>query len=238
MTFAASEAEFCIHADRTRIKQVLINLLSNAIKFTDSGHVGFAVNYRNQVAEFAIEDTGVGIHKSDLERIFQPFERARTARAKATTGTGLGLTITKLLTNVMGGDLTVSSEVGKGSCFRVKLLLSEVSRPRIVSTKEDRVRGYVGPRQTILVVDDNETQRDLVRELLTPLGFDMLSASSGRECLTLAEQSKPNLILLDIAMPEMDGAVHRASGQPSSCCRRTPSTRADCSRETRSATIT
>jgi signal transduction histidine kinase/CheY-like chemotaxis protein len=194
-----------VHTDENRLRQILINLLSNAIKFTDSGHVGFAVNYRNQVAEFAIEDTGVGIHKSDLERIFQPFERARTARAKATTGTGLGLTITKLLTNVMGGDLTVSSEVGKGSCFRVKLLLSEVSRPRIVSTKEDRVRGYVGPRQTILVVDDNETQRDLVRELLTPLGFDMLSASSGRECLTLAEQSKPNLILLDIAMPEMDG---------------------------------
>jgi len=140
-----------------------------------------------------------------MERIFHPFERARTARAKATTGTGLGLTITKLLTNVMGGDLTVRSEVGKGSCFRVKLLLSEVSRPRIASTKEDRVRGYAGPRQTILVVDDNEIQRDLVRELLTPLGFDMLSATNGRECLTLAEQHRPNLILLDIAMPEMDG---------------------------------
>ena len=97
------------------------------------------------------------------------------------------------------------SEVGKGSCFRVKLLLSEVSRPRIASTKEDRVRGYAGPRQTILVVDDNEIQRDLVRELLTPLGFDMLSATNGRECLTLAERHRPNLILLDIAMPEMDG---------------------------------
>jgi signal transduction histidine kinase/CheY-like chemotaxis protein len=194
-----------VHTDESRLRQILINLLSNAIKFTDSGQVGFAVNYRNQVAEFAIEDTGVGIHKSDLERIFHPFERARTARAKATTGTGLGLTITKLLTNVMGGDLSVSSEVGKGSCFRVKLLLSEVSRPRIASSKEDRVRGYAGPRQTILVVDDNEIQRDLVRELLTPLGFNMLSASTGRECLALAEDSKPNLILLDIAMPEMDG---------------------------------
>ena len=194
-----------VHTDENRLRQILINLLSNAIKFTDSGHVGFAVSYRNQVAEFAIEDTGVGIHKSDLERIFHPFERARTARAKATTGTGLGLTITKLLTNVMGGDLTVSSEVGKGSCFRVKLLLSEVSRPRIASTQEDLVRGYAGPRQTILVVDDNEIQRDLVRELLTPLGFNMLIASTGRECLALAEENKPNLILLDIAMPEMDG---------------------------------
>jgi CheY-like chemotaxis protein/anti-sigma regulatory factor (Ser/Thr protein kinase) len=194
-----------VHTDENRLRQVLINLLSNAIKFTESGQVTFRINYRYQVAEFLIEDTGIGIHKNDLERIFQPFEHARTARAKATAGTGLGLTITKLLTNVMGGNITVSSEVGKGSTFRVKMFLSEVSRPRIASTREDRVRGYVGPRQNVLVVDDNEIQRELVRELLTPLGFNVATASSGRECLALAERDKPNLILLDIAMPEMDG---------------------------------
>jgi signal transduction histidine kinase/CheY-like chemotaxis protein len=194
-----------VHTDENRLRQILINLLSNAIKFTDCGHVRFQVDYRHQVAEFIIADTGIGIHDNDLERIFQPFERGLAARMKGTIGTGLGLTITKLLINVMGGDLTVKSEVGKGSSFRVKLLLSEVSRPRIASTKEDRVRGYVGPRQTILVVDDNEIQRELARELLTPFGFDILTASSGRECLTLANQNKPNLILLDIAMPEMDG---------------------------------
>jgi signal transduction histidine kinase/CheY-like chemotaxis protein len=194
-----------VHADENRLRQILINLLSNAIKFTDCGQVTFRVVYRHQVAEFTVEDTGIGIHKSDLERIFQPFERALTARAKGTVGTGLGLTITSLLTNVMGGQITVRSEVGRGSVFRVKLLLSEVARPRIASTREDRVRGYVGPRQTILVVDDNEIQRDLVRDLLAPLGFEVLSAASGRECLLLAGQSRPNLVLLDIAMPEMDG---------------------------------
>jgi signal transduction histidine kinase/CheY-like chemotaxis protein len=194
-----------VHTDENRLRQILINLLANAIKFTDCGHVRFQVGYRHQVAEFIVADTGIGIHDNDLERIFQPFERGLAACAKGTIGTGLGLTITKLLTNVMGGDLTVKSELGKGSSFRVKLLLSEVSRPRIASTKEDRVRGYVGPRQTILVVDDNEMQRDLARELLTPLGFNILSSSSGSECLTLADQNKPNLILLDIAMPEMDG---------------------------------
>src|SRR3984893_10916713 len=194
-----------VHADENRVRQILINLLSNAVKFTDCGHVRFQVNYRHQVAEFIIADTGIGIHDNDLERIFQPFERGLAARAKGTIGTGLGLTITKLLTNVMGGDLTVKSEVDKGSSFRVKLLLSQGSRPRIASTKEDRVRGYVGPRQTILVVDDNEIQRGLARDLLAPLGFEILTASSGRECLTLANQNKPNLILLDIAMPEMDG---------------------------------
>jgi signal transduction histidine kinase len=194
-----------VSTDENRLRQILINLLSNAIKFTDAGQVTFRVGYRHQVAEITIEDTGIGIHKSDLQLIFQPFERARTARAKGTLGTGLGLTITSLLTNVMGGEITVRSEAGKGSTFRVKLHLPEVSRPRIASTMEDRVRGYVGPRQTILVVDDNEVQRDLVRELLAPLGFNIVSAASGRECLQVAERNKPNLILLDVAMPEMDG---------------------------------
>jgi signal transduction histidine kinase/CheY-like chemotaxis protein len=194
-----------VQTDENRLRQILINLLSNAIKFTDSGSVTFQVQYRHQVAEFTVEDTGVGIHKSDIERIFQPFERARTAGAKATIGTGLGLTITSLLTKIMGGDITVRSEVGKGSTFRIKLYLSVVSRPRIASTLESRVRGYTGPRQTILVVDDNEVQRELVRQLLTPLGFTVVAAASGRECLQRAEEINPNLILLDIAMPEMDG---------------------------------
>jgi signal transduction histidine kinase/CheY-like chemotaxis protein len=194
-----------VHADENRLRQILINLLSNAIKFTDAGQVTFRVAYRHQVAEFTVEDTGIGIHKNDHERIFQPFERALTARTRGTIGTGLGLTITSLLTNVMGGEITVRSEVGRGSVFGVKLLLSEVARPRVASTREDHVRGYIGPRQAILVVDDNEIQRDLVRDLLTPLGFEVVSAASGRECMLLAAQKRPNLVLLDIAMPEMDG---------------------------------
>jgi signal transduction histidine kinase/CheY-like chemotaxis protein len=194
-----------VYTDENRLRQILINLLANAIKFTDTGYVAFRADYRNQVATFEIEDTGVGIHKDDLERIFQPFERARGARARATIGTGLGLTITRLLINVMGGHLAVQSEVGRGSTFCVKLMLSEVSRPRIVSTREDRVRGYVGPRQTVLVVDDNEDQCNLVRELLDPLGFDVLTATTGRDGLAMAERRRPNLILLDIAMPDLDG---------------------------------
>jgi len=135
---------------------------------------------------------------------------------RATIGTGLGLTITSLLTKIMGGEITVHSEVGKGSSFRVKLLLSEVSRPRIASTMEYRVRGYVGPRQTVLVVDDNEVQRELIRDVLEPLGFIVMSAGSGRECLQIVEETNPNLILLDIAMPEMDGweVAQRLCRQP------------------------
>ena len=205
-----------VQTDENRLRQILINLLSNALKFTDAGHVRFAVRYHHQVAEFTIEDTGVGIHESDLERIFQPFERARTVGAMATVGTGLGLTITSLLTKIMGGDLAVRSEVGKGSTFRVKLMLSEVSRPRIASTMEYRVRGYAGPRQTVLVVDDNAVQRQLIEDLLAPLGFVVVGAGSGRECLQTVEQLNPNLILLDIAMPEMDGweVAQRLRRQP------------------------
>lgn len=201
----AARLPFAVHTDENRLRQILINLLSNAIKFTDAGQVTFRMNYRNQVAEFIVEDTGIGIPANELDRIFQPFERSSTARNRAMTGTGLGLTITRLLTETMGGEITVRSEVGKGSVFRVKLLLSEVFNPRTTSTMEDRVRGYEGARQTILVVDDDENQRDLVRELLEPLGFNVLTASSGKECLALTELYKPNLILLDVAMPEMDG---------------------------------
>ena len=108
---------------------------------------------------------------------FSSRSSGRNRRRPATIGTGLGLTITSLLTQIMGGDINVHSEVGRGSTFRVKLFLSEISRPRIVSM-EYRVRGYAGPRQTIMVVDDNEVQRELIRDLLTPLGFVVVSAGS------------------------------------------------------------
>lgn len=202
---ARSRLPLVVQTDENRLRQILINLLSNAIKFTDSGHVTFRAHYRSQVAEFEIEDTGIGIDPEDLKRIFQPFERARSAQARNKSGTGLGLTITKLLTAAMGGQLTVTSEVNKGTTFRVKLLLSEVLRPRTTPTMENAVRGYTGERQTILVVDDNETQRQLVRDLLEPLGFVVLTAANGSECLALAARHKPSLVLLDVLMPDMDG---------------------------------
>ncbi len=194
-----------VYTDENRLRQILINLLSNAIKFTDVGHLTMRVGYRNQVARFEIEDSGIGIHPQDLDRIFQPFERAQRGPAVAKTGTGLGLTITKMLAETMGGEITVRSEVGRGSVFQVKLLLSEVARPRSGPPIERRVRGYDGPRQTILVVDDDHLHRDLVVELLEPLGFKVLTAASGAACLALMEECRPNLILLDISMPEMDG---------------------------------
>ncbi|MCA1506712.1 ATP-binding protein [Bradyrhizobium sp. NBAIM02] len=205
-----------VYADEKRLRQVLINLLSNAIKFTQSGSVQFVVHYRSPVAEFEVIDTGPGIQGDDLERIFAPFERGALGASQPQTGTGLGLTISRLLAGVMGGDIKVTSTVGTGSTFRVKILLSEVANPQRIAPVEAPVSGYHGPRKTILVTDDDPVHRDLLREVLTPLGFILLSAPDGAGCLALAQHCRPDLFLLDISMPAMDGwavaEALRASG--------------------------
>ena len=194
-----------VYADEKRLRQILINLLSNAIKFTQTGGVQFLVHYRSPVAEFEVIDTGPGIQASDLERIFAPFERGALGVSQPQTGTGLGLTISRLLAGVMGGDIRVTSTVGIGSVFRVKMLLSEVTNPTRIAPVDAPVFGYHGPRKTILITDDDPVQRDLLREVLTPLGFILLSAPDGPGCLALAQHCRPDLFLLDISMSGMDG---------------------------------
>jgi signal transduction histidine kinase/ActR/RegA family two-component response regulator len=194
-----------IYADEKRLRQILINLLSNAIKFTQAGSVQFVVHYRSPVAEFEVIDTGPGIQAGDLERIFAPFERGALGVSQPQTGTGLGLTISRLLAGVMGGDIRVTSTVGTGSNFRVKMLLSEVTNPTRIAPVEAPIYGYHGPRKTILITDDDPTHRDLLREVLTPLGFILLSAPDGPACLALAQHCRPDLFLLDISMAGMDG---------------------------------
>ena len=194
-----------VYADEKRLRQILINLLSNAIKFTQTGSVRFAIHYRSPVAEFEVTDTGPGIRAADLERIFAPFERGELGISQPQTGTGLGLTISRLLAGVMGGDIQVSSAVGAGSTFRVKMLLSEVTNPRRTAPIDAPVFGYHGSRKTILITDDDPVQRDLLREVLTPLGFILLSAPDGPACLALAQHCRPDLFLLDISMSGMTG---------------------------------
>jgi signal transduction histidine kinase/purine-cytosine permease-like protein/ActR/RegA family two-component response regulator len=205
-----------VYADEKRLRQVLINLLSNAIKFTQEGSVQFVIHYRSPVAEFEVIDTGPGIQPDDLERIFAPFERGALGVAQPHTGTGLGLTISKLLAGVMGGDIRVSSTVGAGATFRVKMLLSEVTHPTRIAPVDAPIFGYHGPRKTVLITDDDPTQRELLREVLDPLGFILLSAPDGPSCLSLALHCRPDLFLLDISMAGMDGwtvaETLRASG--------------------------
>lgn len=194
-----------VATDEKRLRQILINLLSNAIKFTEWGGVSFSVRYRSQVAEFTIRDSGVGIHKEDIERIFRPFERVRKSGANPVPGTGLGLTITRLLTDIMGGDIAVQSEPGVGSTFTVSLMLSRIDTPCEAPVVEKQIRGYLGARKLLMVVDDDPSHRGLISDLLTPLGFGVVEAACGADCLALARQCHADAFLLDVSMPGMTG---------------------------------
>jgi len=193
-----------IHTDEKRLRQILINLLSNAIKYTDRGSATLRLKLRGQVAEFAVIDTGHGIRPEDIETIFEPFERGHMAAANAVPGTGLGLTISKLLTQILGGEISVESTPGAGSVFRVRMLLSEAAGARIAAP-ERRITGYAGTRLRILVADDDADHVEFLCEILRPLGFILFTAKDGAACLTLAEDTLPDLVILDIAMPGMSG---------------------------------
>lgn len=198
-----------VRTDEKRLRQILINLISNAIKYTQQGTVHFSVRYRNQVAEFSIRDSGVGIAQEDIERIFRPFERVRHAGSPHITGTGLGLTITRLLIDIMGGDITIESEPGKGSLFKVQLMLSSTTNKAIASTAEQPVVGYQGKRRTVFAVDDEPDHRSLLQDTLTPLGFNVIQAPDGITCLDMLRfcdtDQRPDIFLLDVNMPDMTG---------------------------------
>jgi len=206
-----------VRTDDKRLRQILVNLLSNALKFTDRGAIRLDVAYRSQVATFTVADSGRGIPEKDLPRIFEPFQRGSAEHGRM-PGLGLGLTITRLLTQTLGGEISVTSEDGKGTEFRVRLMLSAVDRPTAPKDAVQRIKGYTGPRRTILVVDDNADHRNLMEEILRPLDFTVLTAKSGEECLSLIEGLKPDLFLLDISMPGISGwelvERLRALGQP------------------------
>ncbi|CDZ50734.1 hybrid sensor histidine kinase/response regulator [Neorhizobium galegae] len=194
-----------VRTDEKRLRQILVNLLSNAIKFTDEGRVKFDIAYRSQVATFTVSDTGRGIAEKDLGRIYEPFQRGEAESIRPMPGLGLGLTITQLLTNTLGGEIAVASTKGEGSIFKVRLMLSAIERPNTTPAAEKKIVSYTGPRRTIVIVDDNEDHRDLMREVLVPMDFVVLTANSGPDCLTLIEGVTPDLFLVDISMPGMSG---------------------------------
>jgi len=198
--------------DEKRITQILLNLLGNAIKFTERGSVTFRVEVGEEIVngrrpiQFVVSDTGPGIAPDDLARIFEPFEQVGEEQKKS-EGTGLGLAITRKIVEQMGGKLAVQSELGKGSTFTVSLEMPE-GQGRVEATNRfqwEKIDGYVGERRRILVVDDNPANRAVVRDLLVPLGFEIVEAVDGEASLKVAKESNPALILMDLAMPVMNG---------------------------------
>ncbi|WP_395351921.1 ATP-binding protein [Variovorax sp. UC122_21] len=208
-----------VHADAKWLRQILINLLTNAVRFTDSGTVTLHVDARREVLRFDVIDTGIGVAPQDHQRIFLPFERGAAGRRRGEPGTGLGLTITGLLTSLMGGELKLAATSSAGSTFSVRVYLRAVADPgpqAKAGALRQPVSGYLGERRTLLVVDDQPVQRQMLAGMLAPLGFEVREAASGTECLDNLREELPSAILLDLSMDDLDGwqtaSLVRASG--------------------------
>ncbi|MBI5784775.1 MAG: response regulator [Rhodocyclales bacterium] len=202
--FFADSLPAVVRADDKRLRQILLNILGNAVKFTPQGEVRFTVSFAREMATFEIEDTGPGIAPDELDRIFEPFVRGSAAQGAA-AGSGLGLTIARMLTQVMGGELTATSEPGVGSRFVVRLYLPALTGVVPATPSRARRLGYAGPRRRILIVDNEAVDRELLTGVLAPLGFVIDQAASGEECLEVLPRFRPDAILMDLAMPGMDG---------------------------------
>ncbi|HWP68331.1 MAG TPA: response regulator, partial [Rectinemataceae bacterium] len=180
----------------------------NAFKFTDSGYIELSVTHPADDPghlSFAVADTGSGIAPEDIDKIFQPFEQTNEGRIKG--GTGLGLPISREYCRLLGGDLLVESKAGAGSRFSFTVRADLCSPDSLfVKQERDRIIGVKsGKLPRILVVDDRETNRDILLRMLQPLGFTVALASDGREALALTASWAPDLLLLDLVMPEMSG---------------------------------
>jgi signal transduction histidine kinase/CheY-like chemotaxis protein/purine-cytosine permease-like protein len=207
-----------VRADEKRLRQILINLLGNAVKFTRVGEVRLRVTYAREMAQFEVHDTGPGMGDEELDRVFEPFARgAQGVSAQAPVshgapgGTGLGLTIAKMLTDLMGGEMKVRSTPGEGTVFTVRLMLPELHGAVVNALPAPVVHGYEGPRRRVLVVDNEEADRELLQRWLQPLGFDVQMATSGHDALALLDglspgsEQAPHAVFLDLAMPGIDG---------------------------------
>jgi CheY-like chemotaxis protein len=206
-----------VTVDETRLRQVLLNLLGNAVKFTDSGKVSLRAlpappadvpdgedGPATARLRFEVGDSGIGMTAQQLGRIFQPFEQVATTPRRE-GGTGLGLAISQELVRLMGGKIAVTSEPGKGSIFWFDITVPVATRAPAKVTPQETLVGYEGERKRLLVVDDVAPNRAMMIDLLQDAGFSVAAATNGLECMVLLDTFKPDLILMDVMMPVMDG---------------------------------
>ncbi len=217
------ESPHYIETDESRLRQILINLLSNAIKFTESGSVTLEVNLGNREnfsvsplkdnqlpTIFEVEDTGCGIAPEDLEKLFEPFVQGEAGR-QYLAGTGLGLTISRYFAQLMGGSIKIASQLGKGTVVSCEIpittvtpsnadeFLQKVRKPRAIALAPNQ------PTYRILIVEDKWESRHLLVKMLEPLGFEVFEAENGQAGIEMWEKIEPDLILMDMRMPVMDG---------------------------------
>ena len=176
--------------DQNRLEQVILNLLNNAVKFTEKGHVRISCRREDEHYILSVADTGIGIQQEEIPGLFQPFHQIDTGLSRKHEGTGLGLSICKRLINMMGGDISVESQWSQGSTFTVHFPIQT---------------GDIAMSYTLLIIEDNEQNYYMMRFLLEKNGFTVIGAETGREGIDMALSHKPDAILLDIQLPEMDG---------------------------------
>lgn len=199
-----------IHADESKLRQVLVNLVGNAVKFTEQGAIALRVKPIESAPltlQFEVEDTGPGIAPGDLTNLFKPFVQTESGH-KSQEGTGLGLAISQKFVNLMGGEISVSSTVGMGTLFRFAIVTRIANpTPQLTTAARSTVIGlaFDQPTYRILVVEDKAENRQVLRELLTPVGFEVQEAVNGLEAIERWERWQPHLIWMDIRMPVMDG---------------------------------
>lgn len=207
-------------ADMTKLRQILFNLIGNACKFTEQGQITLSVAAIQQESEpwivMEVADTGIGMSAAQMARLFEPFTQADASTTRKYGGTGLGLAISRRFCQLMGGDITVQSEIGKGAQFTVRLPLTvrlpssvSLEPPQVVETAARPIGGVRSERRktvsTVLVVDDDPVTRHLLQETLAHAGFRVVSTGNGAEVVAMTEKHMPALILLDVLMPGMDG---------------------------------
>ncbi len=200
-----AEVPTAVHGDEGKVRQILVNLLGNAVKFTETGGVTVRAGWRDSRATLEVTDTGYGIAEHELDALFDAFGQTESGR-RSSEGTGLGLALSRSFARAMGGDIAVRSEIGLGSTFTVELplptaepLVSEIAPSRVVGLAP----GSATPR--VLVVDDTRDNCVLLRQLLSPIGFEVREASNGAEAIEIWQDWRPDAILMDMRMPVMSG---------------------------------
>jgi PAS domain S-box-containing protein len=208
----ASQVPQLIRSDRLKLRQVLINLLDNGIKFTNKGKVSLTVTRIDKPENalnllFSVSDTGVGIGEDEMQHLFIPFLQTKAGIATG-KGTGLGLTISRKYIQILGSDIAIKSQIGQGSTFQFEMGVIPVN-PTAIGASQTSCRAIAlapnQPRYRILVVDDSDNNRQLLVQLLAPVGFEVLEATNGEEAIKMWETFQPHLIWMDMKMPVIDG---------------------------------